>query len=350
MLFVDHYCELVPMIEHLADELYYQFDKLPIVPGATYIVGREEMRKHSTKIRDIVTQCNIVYANPAEGSSSLLWDLKRFNIDDLILQGHIKLVGGGRMPPEYKFMLFEHFLTQPFRFEENRQASLRAKEIYAKRIKPYKFLCLNGRFRPHRAQVIHGLGERGLLNSALWTNLDSAQQPIKLLPPEYEVERYNTAVTGTGFVKQELFAGEWGDIYIRAEPYIDTYFSVVTETVWDMPYSFFTEKIAKPLAMGHPFIVAANSGFYRDLQNLGFRTFSGLIDESFDSITSDRDRLKRMLDAVDDLCQQDLELFITAAEPICKYNQQHLKQLAADSMATLPQQLLNFIHGTDPNN
>jgi hypothetical protein len=51
-------------------------------------------------------------------------------------------------------------------------------------------------------------------------------------------------------------------------PYIDTYFSVVTETIFDYPYTFRTEKIWKPMIMGHPFVAAANRGYYRDLHSV----------------------------------------------------------------------------------
>jgi hypothetical protein len=61
--------------------------------------------------------------------------------------------------------------------------------------------------------------------------------PVKLLPAQYEVGRYNQNLTndlGTGFVKNQLFDFdnnlEWGEIYLLADPYIDTYFSLVTET------------------------------------------------------------------------------------------------------------------------
>lgn len=344
MLFLDQCCEITTLLNPYADQPYYGFDQLPTVPGAVYIVGREQLRLNAERIRHMVDQCQIVFSNPAEGSETMIWHLRRYGIEDLVLNGQIKLIGGGRMPPEYSQLLFEHFLTQPFRFDENISATARTPEIYAKTVKPYKFLCLNGRSRPHRRELLRELNHRDLLNSSLWTNLDSHLMPIKLLPPHYEVDRYQNTVDSQGFVKSELFHGEWGEIYIKPEPYIDTYFSLVTETVWEQPYSFFTEKIAKPLAIGHPFVAVANAGFLRDLRALGFQTFHTLIDESYDSIELQSDRLQRIIAVVEDLCQQDLGAFIRAAEPICKYNQQHLQQFSQAHMAELPPRVLNFIN------
>jgi hypothetical protein len=108
-------------------------------------------------------------------------------------------------------------------------------------------------------------------------------------------------------------------------------------------YSFRTEKIAKPLAMGHPFIVAANAGFYRDLHDLGFRTFADVIDEDFDNIDNAQQRMDRIIDIVDDLCQQDLSGFLAACHDTCKYNQQRLVELREQVHAEFPDRFFQFV-------
>jgi hypothetical protein len=148
----------------------------------------------------------------------------------------------------------------------------------------------------------------------------------------------------TGFVKNKLFNNKWGEIYLKAKPYQDTYFSLVTETVFDYPYSFRTEKIWKPVAIGHPFIAVANQGFYQDLHNLGFQTFGSVIDESFDQIENNTDRLDRIVEIVQDLCQQDLASFLDSCYNTCKYNQQLLAELGPRIRAEFPQKFLNFIN------
>ena len=145
------------------------------------------------------------------------------------------------------------------------------------------------------------------------------------------------------FVKNHLFNNTWGEIYLKPEPYIDTYFSLVTETVFDYPYSFRTEKIWKPIAMGHPWIAATSCGYYRDIRNLGFRTFGHLIDESFDLLDNDQDRMERIEQVVADLCQQDLVRFLGAAEEVCKYNQQHLIDTRQQEIQNFPNRLSQFL-------
>ena len=140
-----------------------------------------------------------------------------------------------------------------------------------------------------------------------------------------------------------IFNQTWGEIYIEPEPYIDTYFSVVTETIFDYPHSFRTEKIWKPIAMAHPWIAASNFGYYRDMHNLGFRTFGHLVDESFDLIENNQSRISRIADVVEDLCRQNLSEFLLAAEDTCKYNQQHLQHMRTQVRKEFPERFFQFL-------
>jgi len=170
---------------------------------------------------------------------------------------------------------------------------------------------------------------------------------IKLLPNCYEYRAYQDNVNdfdcNKQFVKYDLFNNEWGEIYLNPEAYIDTYFSVVTETVFDYPYSFRTEKIWKPVAMAHPWIAAANQGYYRDMHNLGFKSFGHLIDETFDQIANNQDRIARIATVVEDLCRQDLASFLKECYNVCKYNQQHLAIMRDQVRKQFPDRFFQFL-------
>jgi hypothetical protein len=206
----------------------------------------------------------------------------------------------------------------------------------------------------------------GLLDQSLWSwldltvgyskdmmlkhkGMDLIGQPheIKLLPKQYEYvtyrDRINDLESDKQFVKYDLFNNEWGDIYINADAYIDTYFSVVTETVFDYPYSFRTEKIWKPIAMAHPWIAVANCGYYRDMHNLGFKSFGHVIDESFDSIENSQKRIERIAQVTQDLCQQNLADFLKECYNVCKYNQQHLAEMRSQVRQEFPERFFQFI-------
>ena len=83
--------------------------------------------------------------------------------------------------------------------------------------------------------------------------------------------------------------------------------------------------------------------YYRDLKNLGFQTFDGIIDESLDNIEHDNRRIERTAQVIQDLCRGDLVSFLKAAEPVCKYNQQHLALMRHKVRAKFPKRFFQFL-------
>jgi hypothetical protein len=340
-IYCDHYCEIADLVP--GAELYYEFAQLPRVPGAVYIVGRTQLTANLAQIREMAesAQYVMVFSNPAEGSETLHGHLTCYGMRDLVQKGQLKCIAGGDMPDDLNCLTHDHFLAQPQRYSENIQAQIEFQQYWNTPHKPYQFLFLNGRARPHRVQLIQQLGD--LLPRALWSCLDGGH--TRTLPSQYEFPLFTDRDVDTqGWVKPQLFRNLWGEIYLHAPAYRDTYFSLVTETVFYQPWSFRTEKIAKCLYIGHPWICAANAGFYRDLRRLGFRTFDPIIDESFDTIDDPTDRLARVVAVTRDTCGQDMLQFMTAAEPICKYNQQHLLEITARGRAEFPARFFQYIN------
>ena len=275
-------------------------------------------------------------------------------MQDLATTGQLLIIGGGDMDSAYSCLQYDSFLPKIQDYEENLKAMSCVEQVFESH-KPYSFLFLNGRHRNHRRYLINQFGNTGTLKNSLWTCLDTRMGEIRYLPAEYEYSTYcnnigkkqtiSTAdrLSRNHFAKHDLFGGEWGEIYINPQAYTDTYFSVVTETVFAYPYSFRTEKIWKPIAMCHPWIAVANQGYYRDMHNLGFQTFGHVIDESFDSIENNQDRLERIAEVVEDLCQQDLASFLKECYNVCKYNQQHLTEMRQQVRQEFPNRFKQFI-------
>jgi hypothetical protein len=345
-LIVDACCEVREFTGAFQDAKFYDFSKEDPEPGAVYLISRQQFTANVEKIKRLATAGTIlpILGNPAEGSATILQHIKGLGIVDLVQQNKILLIAGGYLQADIPSLYYEHFLPKILDYTENLQAIAEYEQAWST-VRPYKFLFLNGRARSHRRQLLHRL--EPVLDQAIWTNLDNTHgEPIRLLDSKYEFDFYknNTAIEDAGFVKYQLFNNDWGEIYLNSKPYLDSYFSLVTETVFDYPYSFRTEKIWKPIAIGHPFIVAANYGYYRDLHQLGFKTFGNLIDESFDCIGNNTDRLERIAQVVEDLCQQDLASFVKECYNVCKYNQQHLAELGPKIRAEFPNQFEQYIN------
>ena len=79
------------------------------------------------------------------------------------------------------------------------------------------------------------------------------------------------------------------------EDYANTAIEVVLETLFDDSRWHLTEKSLRPIACGRPFMLMATAGSLQYLQQYGFKTFAGLIDESYDSIQNPRQRLQAVI-------------------------------------------------------
>lgn len=89
--------------------------------------------------------------------------------------------------------------------------------------------------------------------------------------------------------------------------YDNSYYSLVTETfffgryVWDTfdeEAIFFSEKTYKPILMKHPFILLNKAHSLKALRELGYKTFSPFINESYDDETNHEKRLLMIVDEV----------------------------------------------------
>ena len=363
-LVVDEWAETWDLLKPYADASFWKWQDVDLDLDAVYIVGRVTLKENWISITEWANKHpgSIIFSNPAEGSQTILLQLQRLRITEHVKDGRIGLLTSGDLEPGIDYCKTDCYFSNIVEYTENIQAHESVYKMWHTTAKPYDFVFLNGRLRPHRKYLIDALRKRGVLERALWTNLGSQVEmsftsqlstqklePIRLLPPEYEIDRARenlrpSLYTDGGFVKHQLFNNTWGDAIVNPQAYIDSYFSVVTETIFDYPYTFRTEKIWKPMIMCHPFVVAANPGYYRDLHQAGFQTFHNLIDESFDSIDDPTTRARRIVDTVADICYNGAESFMMASKDICKYNYQHLREYNAQQREQLPLNLEQYLN------
>jgi hypothetical protein len=68
------------------------------------------------------------------------------------------------------------------------------------------------------------------------------------------------------------------------------------------------------------FVVFSGWKFLHNLRQLGFRTFDGIIDESYDLIEDTNERFSQAFDQVKFLCSQPQEEILKLIEPILEHN------------------------------
>jgi hypothetical protein len=114
--------------------------------------------------------------------------------------------------------------------------------------------------------------------------------------------------------------------------YNKTAYSLIMDTWADNRYSFFTEKIAKPILGRRLFVVISGQHYLRNLRQLGFKTFDGIIDESYDGILDSQTRWTKAIEQTEWLCQQPQEKILSQIAPIVIHNFAVLGKLRCYSM------------------
>lgn len=104
--------------------------------------------------------------------------------------------------------------------------------------------------------------------------------------------------------------------------YNQTNYSIVAETNFDNHYNFYTEKIVKPIMCKRLFVAIAGQHYLKNLRNFGFRTFDGIIDESYDAEPDHQLRWDMAMKQVAWLCEQDPVVIFDQINDIVKHNHQ----------------------------
>ena len=207
-----------------------------------------------------------------------------------------------------------------------------------------KFLSLNRRWRPHRLMLLTLLWDNVLLHKGhvsfkLGTDNGTWEESIEHAKYHYIkhpdlidlIDKHDYGLKRA--VPLNLDPTEldpFEDHRMMFYPginkfYEDTYFSVVTESTSDRfnQGRFLTEKIFKPIALRHPFIIFGADKTLETLKNLGFKTFDGIIDESYDIEPNEGARFKmcvKEIERLSNLQGKELMDFLEQAKAICMYN------------------------------
>jgi len=127
--------------------------------------------------------------------------------------------------------------------------------------------------------------------------------------------------------------------------YKNTLVSLVNETTYYQGWHpnesrFLSEKIFKPIMVGHPFIFVTVPKSLDILRTLGYKTFHPYINEDYDHEFDNNMRFKKILKELERICNmsdREVTEFVKNVKPICEHNQKILK------VKTFPS-----IYGLDP--
>ena len=135
-----------------------------------------------------------------------------------------------------------------------------------------------------------------------WKDLEKKHLPLIVDVDEWSTNHYGTSV-------------DW--LYSR------TFFSVITESIFDDVSLFLDEKVWKPIYNYHPFIILGCPNSLKKLKELGFKTFHPFINENYDSEFNHGKRMGMIVDEVERLCSMsfdELKTWYKELIPILKHN------------------------------
>lgn len=130
----------------------------------------------------------------------------------------------------------------------------------------------------------------------------------------------------------------------KKELFLDSCINLVTETTFYDNQLFISEKIIKPLVNYQPFIVFGPSGYLRELNKYGFKTFSDFWDEDYDLVEDPMQRLNLLLKLVKTLNNKSIEEvndIYRSTKEICIFNRNLFYNLELNSIPVILKEIEN---------
>lgn len=131
--------------------------------------------------------------------------------------------------------------------------------------------------------------------------------------------------------------------------FYDSFLHIVAETyqINETDRMFFSEKIFKPIMFMQPFVLLGQTHSLKNLQQLGYKTFSNFFDESYDEIQNEEKRLKRAISTIEEVISRsdkELEKLMVDCLPILTHNISHLQYRCMTYDINIKDQLLKVLY------
>ena len=221
------------------------------------------------------------------------------------------------------------------------------------------FLLFNRHWKLHRLLLLSQLHKLGLeTNLVSWDNSFYNEHIV------HEFLKYDENLEFADLLKNESKIIDVPNLtkiagygFESKEPYIQTYISIVTESIFfqnlngdnEFQSGYLSEKIWKPIGHCQPFILAAPPKSLQYIRKrFGFKTFHPFIDESYDLETDDFKRLEMIKIEIlkfANKSKEDKILFLNEVKDIVKYNQQRFLDFGKDYRFELAK-VINFLLNT----
>ena len=198
--------------------------------------------------------------------------------------------------------------------------------------KDWLYLNLNRRPRDHRLWMLCELHRAGLMdqgkNSFNFQNFEPSKHAIMRYDSDLEPHFDDLVAEKERIV--DLNTKDNLAINLNLDLYAKTFLTLTTETVVSHRSLQFSEKVWKPILVGHPFLLYGSTGSLEMLRDIGFLTFGEWFDESYDTITDLNKKTRAIVEVIEKLSKYDVESLKTIRsemEPVLEYNQWQYREI-----------------------
>ena len=180
--------------------------------------------------------------------------------------------------------------------------------------------------REYRLKFVEMLVANGLHTHSQISLMQTNSEGVHFLDHQFVNSQFKlTNPECLTYISNNTYTADASASY-TSEDFVNSILSVVLETVFDQGGIHLTEKTLRPIACGHPFVLAAGPGSLEYIRNYGFQTFEPWIDESYDKETDSLKRLEKIIHAMKQIQQlqgKQLQDFCQAVSAIAEFNKKH---------------------------
>jgi hypothetical protein len=189
---------------------------------------------------------------------------------------------------------------------------------HVREIKPYtyKYIYMNNNDHVWRCKLMDLVAKNNLINhgAVSWHKL-RCDYPWQYFKPE--------------ILKLTDSFSDCFNAFTLPEEYDSSFMQLISESTINA--LFITEKTAKPLFTGKPFLVASVQGYHAHLKKLGFELYTEIFDYSFDDEIDEDIRYEKLLTNLTKICNYSEEQLASAYQQIEEkllFNQKRAKEIA----------------------
>ena len=234
------------------------------------------------------------------------------------------------------FIKINYYLNRSSRYFQHNLKSNDVSQILNYEEKKYHFLSFNQYPHHHRVKIISEIHKNNIIDKFLISYNPKFYDTLGGVRYDYEnqlkdlgyIDDYKLFISleekKVDFETNFKISG-YGFEDIR--PYKESAMSLISDTIFFKPQGFVSEKVFKPIMYLQPFLVAGPPHYLKDIRDMGFKTFNGLIDESYDEELDDKVRLEKVIGEIirlSNLPIEELKDKLRESEETLIYNQMKL--------------------------